>query len=489
MPGLLQLTLRDSNLIMPEVMLAFFGLGILMTDFLLGPREKKWNALTALLGVAFSAVTLWELRPLAESHEPRFNDAIVIDPFFIFFGFVFLAAAALVILISVRYLDIENEHHGEYYALMLFSIVGMMFLACGNDLVTLFIALETMAISFYILTGFLRRDRKSNEGAMKYVLLGAFSSGILAYGFSLLYGISGSTNLNAIAASLEQRPAGDLLVVIAILTVSVGVLFKVAAVPFHQWAPDVYEGAPTPITAFVSVASSTASFALLLRLFLGAFWPVRVDWTALISIVAVLSLTVGNLAALAQTNIKRLLAYSSIGHVGYILLGLVAGNERGLQAMSFYLFVYAFFQTGAFAIVIVLRRKGVIGDEIDDLNGLIHRNPGAAVLMLIFLLSLAGIPPTAGFIGKLLIFWALVETGHYTLAVLAVLYILPAVYYYFRIAAAMWSRDAAEQQRPVVSLGLSVALAAMVLVTLAAGVYPEPFLRLATYSILAPFGH
>jgi len=488
MPGLLQLTLRDSAVIMPEAMLAFFGLGILLTDFLLGPREKKWNALTAMLGVGFSGYSLWNLRQLAGQHDQFFNDAIVIDPFFVFFGFVFLAASALVILISVKYLDIEHEHHGEYYALMLFATVGMMFLACGNDLVTLFLALETMAITFYILTGFLRRDRRSNEGAMKYVLLGAFSSGILAYGFSLLYGISGSTNLNAIANSLAQRAPGDLLVVIAILTVSVGVFFKVAAVSFHQWAPDVYEGAPTPITAYVSVASSTASFALLLRLFLGPFWPVRADWSALLTAVAVLSLTVGNLAALSQTNIKRLLAYSSIGHVGYILLGLVAGNDRGLKAMAFYLFVYAFFQSGAFAIVIVLRRKGVIGDELEDLNGLIHRNPGAAVLMLIFLLSLAGIPPTAGFIAKLLIFWALIETGHYTLAVLAVLYILPAVYYYFRIAAAMWSREAYDQQRPMVSLGQGVALAAMVLVTLVAGIYPEPFLRLATYSILTPFG-
>jgi len=488
MPGLFQLTMRDSTVIMPEVMLAFFGLGILLTDFLLGPREKKWNALTALLGVGFSGVTLWMLRPLAVNCEPHFNDAIIIDPFFIFFGFVFLAATALVILISVKYLDIENEHHGEYYSLMLFATVGMMFLACGNDLVTLFIGLETMAITFYVLTGFLRRDRRSNEGAMKYILLGAFSSGILAYGFSLLYGISGSTNLNAIAESLARRPSGDLLVIIAILTVSVGVFFKVAAVPFHQWAPDVYEGAPTSITAYISVASSTASFALLLRLFLGAFWPVRVDWAALITAVAVLSMTIGNIAALTQTNLKRLLAYSSIGHVGYILLGLVAGNARGLQAMAFYLFVYAFFQSGAFAIVIVLRRKGIIGDELEDLNGLIHRNPAAAVLMLIFLLSLAGIPPTAGFVAKLLIFWALVETGHITLAVIAVLYILPAVYYYFRLAAAMWSRDPIEQQRPIMSLGQSVALTAMVLVTLVAGIYPEPFLRLAKYSILTPFG-
>ena len=488
MQGLLQSALLDSPLIMPEVMLAFFGLAILMTDFLLEPNQKAWNALTASLGVIFSGLALWLLRPLAAISDTGFHGAIVIDPFFMLFGFIFLAATLLVIFLSVRYLEIEHEHHGEYYALMLFSTVGMMFLACGNDLVTLFLALETMAISFYILTGFLRRDRRSNEAAMKYVLLGAFSSGLLAYGFSILYGISGSTNLNTIASVLAQRPRGDLLVVIAVLTVAAGVFFKVAAVPFHQWAPDVYEGAPTSISAYVSVASKAASFALLLRLFLGVFWPVRVDWSGLLAVVAVLSLTLGNLAAITQSNIKRLLAYSSIAHVGYILLGLVAGNARGIQAMMFYLLTYAFFNTGAFAIVIVLRRKGVIGDELEDMSGLFQRSPGAAILMLIFLLSLAGIPPTAGFVGKLLIFWALIETGHTTLAVLAVLYILPAVYYYFRIVAAMWSREASDAVRPRISAGQAVALTAMVLVTLAAGVYPEPFLRLASYSVLAPFG-
>jgi NADH-quinone oxidoreductase subunit N len=488
MPGLLQATLRDSPLIMPEVMLAFFGLAILMTDFLLEPNQKAWNALTAALGVIFSGLALWLLRPLAAISDEGFHGAIVIDPFFMLFGFIFLAATLLVIFLSVRYLEIEDEHHGEYYALMLFSTVGMMFLACGNDLVTLFVALETMAISFYILTGFLRRDRRSNEGAMKYVLLGAFSSGILAYGFSLLYGIAGSTNLNTIATVIAQRPHGDLLVVISVMTVATGVFFKVAAVPFHQWAPDVYEGAPTPISAYVSVASKAASFALLLRLFLGVFWQVRVDWTFLLTAVAVLSMTVGNLAAITQSNIKRLLAYSSISHVGYILLGLVAGNERGLQAMMFYLLTYAFFNTGAFAIVIILRRKGMIGDELEDFNGLMQRSPVAAILMLIFLLSLAGVPPTAGFVGKLLIFWALIETGHTTLAVLAVLYILPAVYYYFRIVAAMFSREASDPARPRISAGQAIALAAMALVTIAAGIYPEPFLRIASYSLIMPFG-
>jgi NADH-quinone oxidoreductase subunit N len=491
-PQALSRLATDSLFILPEAMLALFGLAILLTDFFLTSNQKSWNSLTAFLGVAFSAGSLVEI---AAQHRTAFSNSIVIDPFFIFFGALFLASTALVILLSVHYMDIEGEQHGEYYALMLFATIGMMFLACGSDLIVLFVGLETMALSFYVLSGFLRRDRRSNEGALKYVLMGAFSSGILAYGFSILYGLSGSTNLNDIAKALARRPANDPLTFIALATVAAGVFFKIAAVPFHQWAPDVYEGAPTTITAYVSVASKTASFALLLRLFLTVFWPVRVDWVALMGVVAVLSMTVGAFAAITQANVKRLLAYSSITQVGYILLGLVASvnkdgslNKLGLEAMAFYLLVYLFFNTGAFAVVIVLRRKGVIGDNIEDLNGLIQRNPGAAALMLIFLLSLAGIPPTAGFVAKLLVFWALIQTRHYVLAVLAVAYILPAVYYYFRLVAAMWVREATDPVRPVITVAQKFALGAMAIVTLAAGIFPEQFVRLAVYSILTPFG-
>lgn len=491
-PQLLSRMATDSLFILPEAMLALFGLAILLTDFFLASNQKSWNSLTAFLGVAFSAGSLLEV---AGQNRTAFGNSIVIDPFFVFFSALFLASTALVILLSVRYMEIEGEQHGEYYALMLFSAIGMMFLACGNDLVVLFVGLETMALAFYVLSGFLRRDRRSNEGALKYVLMGAFSSGILAYGFSILYGLSGSTNLNDIANAIARRPAHDPLTFIALATVAAGVFFKIAAVPFHQWAPDVYEGAPTTITAYVSVASKTASFALLLRLFLTVFWPVRVDWVMLIGVVAALSMTVGAFAAITQTNVKRLLAYSSITQVGYILLGLVGSvnkdgslNKLGLEAMAFYLLVYLFFNTGAFAVVIVLRRKGVIGDNVDDLNGLMQRNPGAAVLMLIFLLSLAGIPPTAGFVAKLLVFWALIQTQHYVLAVLAVAYILPAVYYYFRLVAAMWVREAVDPVRPAITVAQKFALGAMAIVTLAAGIFPEQFVRLAVYSILTPFG-
>jgi len=508
----------DFQLILPEVQLALFGLGILLTDFLLGPRYKYWNAVMAMLGVGFSGLTLLGLPtflnnalariPLlrgfavpgllrlvrAQGDQLGFSRSILLDQFFIFFALIFLAATALVILLSVRYLEIEAEHHGEYYALMLFATIGMMFMTAGIDIVVQFVALETMAISFYVLAGFLRRDRRSNEGALKYVLLGAFSSGILAYGFSILYGLAGSTNLIEITSRMMIRPAGDVLVLIALVTVSAGLFFKVAAVPFHQWAPDVYEGAPTSITAYVSVASKTASFALLLRLFQTAFWPSRDNWVLLIAGVAVASMTIGNLAAITQTNVKRLLAYSSISHVGYILLGLVAGNETGFQGMAFYLLVYAFFNTGAFAIVILLRRKGLIGDELEDLNGLIQRSPGAAVLLLIFMLSLAGIPPTAGFIGKYYIFLSLIQAGgttgrhfYYWLAVFAVLYIIPAVYYYFRIVVHAWMRETTDSVRLTMSPAQAVALYASLAVTLVAGIYPEPFVRLANYSVFAPF--
>ncbi len=498
---------HDFFLILPEVELALFGLAILLFDFMLGIRDKAGNAVFAMLGVIFSGISLYRLRAIGPEAVGGFSGSLIVDPFFIFFGMLFLLATALVILLSVRYLHIENEHHGEYYALLLFATVGMMFMASGYDLVLLFIGLETMAISFYILSGFLRHQRRSNEAAVKYLLLGAFSSGLLAYGFSLLYGISAMaslagpngaplqvprTNLDVVRAALGLRGPSDILVLVAIVTVAAGLFFKVAAVPFHQWAPDVYEGAPTPITAYISVASKTASFALLLRLFLYAFWPVRVNWIEIIGVIAVASLTLGNFAAITQTNVKRLLAYSSISHVGYILLGLVAvltgpeGNETGLKGIAFYLFVYAFMTIGAFGIVIVLRRQGLIGEEIDDMNGLIKRSPVAAVLLLIFMLSLAGIPPLAGFVGKYFILLALIQTGHYYLAVFGALYIVPALYYYFRIVAHAWIREPVGDVPTHVSAGQSLALAVMCFVTLAAGIYPEPFIRMATYSLTLP---
>ncbi|HXZ18952.1 MAG TPA: NADH-quinone oxidoreductase subunit N [Candidatus Acidoferrales bacterium] len=479
---------KEFALILPQVQLGIFALGILLTDFLLDRRSRWWNAVLALAGVGFSAKALKALWSLTNPEDVlAYHNSIIVDPFAVFFGFLFLISAALVILLSVRYLEIEEEHHGEFYALLLLATIGMMFLASGNDLITLFLGLETMALSFYILSGFLRSRRASNEGAVKYLLLGAFSSGILAYGFSLMYGIAGSTNLNRIAQAYATRPAHDPLVLISLVTVSAGVFFKIAAVPFHMWAPDVYEGAPTSITASISVASKAASFALLLRLFCTAFWPIRPDWEMVVAGVAIASMTIGNFGAITQDNLKRLLAYSSIAHVGYMLLGLVSGTPTGFQGIAFYLLVYVFMNTGAFAIVILLRRQGVIGENIEDLNGLISRRPVAAILLLIFMLSLAGIPPTAGFLGKYFIFLSLIETGHYVLAIFGALYIAPALYYYFRVVVHAWMREPAGEARPVISVAQGVALAACTLFILVAGLLPEEFIKFAGTTLKSQF--
>jgi len=490
----------DGLVVLPQMELLLFALGILIFDFLLEKREKHWNAVLALLGVAASGLGLvMQFQRIQEIRTTRsgppvifaFHNSVVVDGWSLVFAAIFLAATLLVILLSVRYLDLEEEQEGEYYALILFSCIGMMFMSSGIDLLVLFLGLETMALSFYVMTGFLRREKRSNEAALKYLLLGAFSTGILAYGFSLLYGVSGSTNIAQIGGILDRRfqytaSQGmiDWLAVLAFVMVAAGMFFKIAAVPFHQWAPDVYEGAPTPISAYVSVASKTASFAMLLRLMINVFGDAQITWVYVIGGVAVASLTWGNFAALTQTNVKRLLAYSSIAHVGYILLGLVAFNETGLVGIMYYLIVYAFMTIGAFAVVIVLRQRGLIGDELDDLDGLYQRSPGAALLLLIFMLSLAGIPPTAGFVGKYYIFLALIETHHPVLAVFAALYIVPALYYYFRVVVHAWLRKPGEDApTPHMSYGQLVALIVAVFVSLAAGLYPEPFTLLAKYAL------
>ena len=488
----------DGLTVLPEMELLLFALGILIFDFLLDKKEKYLNAALALLGVAGSALGLYmQAKRFSAMHEAQpdtpalfgFRSTVIVDGFSLLFAAIFLAATGLVILLAVRFLDIEREQEGEFYALLLLACIGMMFMASGSDLIVLFLGLETMALSLYVLSGYLRREKRSNEAALKYLLLGGFSTGILAYGFSLLYGLTRSTNIWEIGNTLDRRAqfvagkgATDWLVVLAFVTIAAGLFFKVAAVPFHQWAPDVYEGAPTPIAAYVSVGSKTASFALLMRLFIWVFGGSQPLWQYLIAGVAIASLTWGNLAALTQSNIKRLLAYSSISHVGYILLGLVAANETAVTGMLYYLIAYAFMTIGAFAVVVVLRQRGLIGDELADLDGLYQRSPAAAVLLLIFMLSLAGIPPTAGFMGKYFIFLSLIETHHPVLAVFGALYIVPALYYYFRVVVHAWMNKPGEAPAPQMSSAQAIALGVTLFVTLAAGLYPEPFTRLAHYA-------
>lgn len=486
----------DYQLSLPITMLTLFALGILLMDFLL-TKEQKWvNGVLALIGVAFSAVAVWKnQRWLDGIHSlgwAAMLRTMVFDHFAVYFFYLFLAATAIAILMSIRYLETENESHGEYYALMLLSVAGMMCMASGVDIVLIFIGLELMAISTYVLVGFLRRDRRSNEAALKYLLLGAFSSGIFAYGLSLLYGLSGTTSLAGIHQALLSKffdPQYRPVAIIALVTTITGLLFKVAAIPFHQWAPDAYEGAPTCITGFMSVAVKAAGWAMLLRVLIVGLIPMRSVWAPMLVFVSIATMTGANFAALTQTNTKRLLAYSSIAHVGYMLLGLIAGtvteaNVDGIKGIFVYLLVYTFMNLGAFAVITSLRHRNIAGDDLDDLNGLYSRAPVEAALMLVFMLSLAGIPPLAGFWGKYFIFLSLIETKHYVLAALGVLYSVFGLYYYLKIANAMFMRqpEKGEEKLPV-SFAMRIALAVSGLATVYIGVMPNKFIEMVNWAL------
>src|SRR5881227_3452175 len=452
---LLQITslinVHDLQLIAPELILTAIACLALVMEVILPYKLSKWTAYFSLAGLALALISLaaqfksmggtFSLNALqGVTATDGFYGMVHIDGFALIFRAIFLIAAALAIAISMRYLDIEREQHGEYYALILFATVGMMFLGSGYDLILLYIALELMAVTFYVLVAFTKRQKPSNEAGMKYFLLGAFSSGILLYGMSLLYGVAGSTNLGDIgqklgSAGTEVRS----LVLLGMIALAAGLFFKVAAVPFHMWAPDAYEGAPTSVTAFLSTGSKAASFALYARIFVEALNSMRADWAPLLGLVAAITIMVGNWAAVTQENSKRLLAYSSVSNAGYLLLGLVAANQYGYTGLVVYLVVYTFMNIGAFGVIISLRRRGVIGDEVEDFTGLGQKEPGMALMMAIFMLSLGGLPVTGGFIGKLYLFWGVLQRGdtdkknwYYWLLGWAAFNTVVSFYYYVR---------------------------------------------------------
>jgi len=489
---------RDLQLIAPELIITVAACMALVIEVILPYKLGKWTAYFSLGGIALALVSLgaqfismggtFRLESMgALTAADGFYGMVHIDGFALIFRAIFLIAAALAIAISIRYLDIEREQHGEYYSLILFATLGMMFLGAGYDLIALYIALELMALTFYVLVAFTKRERRSNEAGMKYFLLGAFSSGILLYGISVVYGITGSTNLGEIGKNLstggELRP----LLLIGMVALAAGLFFKISAVPFHMWAPDAYEGAPTSVTAFLSTGSKAASFALYARIFFVALGPLHVDWAPLLGIVAALTIVVGNWAAITQENSKRLLAYSSISNAGYLLLGIIANNKYGNVGLVIYLVVYTLMNMGAFAVIISLRRRGIIGDNVNDMTGLAQKAPGLAAMMAIFMLSLGGLPGTGGFIGKYFLLWGLLnraETDHrtwpYWLAGWAVINIVVSFYYYIRFIRVMYLGDRVADEQPLsMSPALQTAMVAALIGILFIGVYPQPFIVLA----------
>lgn len=492
------INVADLQLIAPELILTACACVALVMEVILPYRKSKLTAYFSLAGVALAFVSLY--LQMGSPTTVGFYGMVRIDGFALLFKAIFLIAAALAIGISTRFLDIEGEQHGEYYALILFATVGMMFIACGYDLISLYISLELMALTFYVLVAFTKREKKSNEAAMKYFLLGAFSSGVLLYGMSLLYGIAGSTNIGEIRSALSSlvpqitaalgtdQPIAGLrpMLLLAMIALGAGLFFKVAAVPFHMWAPDVYEGAPTSVTAFLSTGSKAASFALYARVFSDALEPMRADWAPLLGLVAAITIMVGNWAAVTQENSKRLLAYSSISNAGYLLLALVAHNEYGNIGLVIYLFVYTLMNMGAFGVIISLRRRGIIGDNVDDLTGLGEKAPFMAAMMAVFMLSLGGLPITGGFIGKYFLFGGLLERGrvdqkswYYWLAGWAILNTVVSFYYYFRFIKVMYLGDRVADNKPLaLSPALQLALVVSVVGILVIGVYPQPLIKL-----------
>jgi len=473
--------MADISTALPEVTLGLVAMVILALDFIAPKGGRDWLGYLSILGVLVTFTTLIGQRGATQL---AFSGQYLSDPFAFFFKIVFLVSAALILLMSIGYLKSEGIDKGEFYGLILFATLGMMLMVSAVDLLILYIGLETMSISIYILTGFLKRERRSSEAALKYLLMGGFSSAIILYGIVMLYGLTGSIGLREIASTLSADTVSNPALILGMVMLVAGFGFKIAAVPFHMYIPDVYEGAPTPVAALLAAASEVAGLAILLRVFLVAIPGLQDRWTLLFYLLSLLTMTVGNVVAIAQSNIKRMLAYSSIAHIGYLLIGFVAGRELGISAILLYTLVYALMTLGAFAMVILLCVGEVKGERIDDFTGLAQRSPMAAAAMLIFLLSLAGVPPTAGFVGKLYLFGAAIEGGYIWLAVIAVINSAISLFYYMKVVVAMYMRDLPPQGLTLSSSRpLRLALLVTLIGTIAIGIYPGPFLDLARASV------
>ena len=472
------MTLAQFVPFLPEIFLAIAGFAVLLLGIPLGRGGVRPLSLIGVASLGLTGVLVWLVGRPVDGPMVILGDMLVVDQMAVFFKLLVLAAGAVTIFMAAGYLERSGYGGGEFVSLILFATVGMFIMSSGANLASLYVGLELMALSVYVLVGYFKLEIKSNEGAVKYFVLGAASSAILLYGISLIYGSLGTLDLGEIRESLIALPTANPMLVLGIVLVSFGMLFKVAAVPFHVWTPDAYEGAPTPVTAFISVAPKAAAFAMFMRLFFDAFAPGIEHWRILLWIASAATMIYGNVAALTQNNVKRMLAYSSIAHAGYALMGLVAFNEFGAWALLMYMLVYAFMNLGAFGFVILLESKGYAGEKITDFAGLARRHPSAALGMLIFMLALAGIPPTAGFMGKLYLFAAAVEGGYVFLTVIAVIMSAVSLFYYFRIVVQMYLQDGEEEGVEPAELLRDRWTEAMIVVcvvaTMVVGVWPRP---------------
>jgi len=461
---------------LPEITVVA-GACILLIVGQLVPKGQEatlvWASVAVVLFAALATFTL-------SGGPSAYAGMFVADPFSVFFKSLFYLAIVLTFLLSRNYADIEGIGGSEYYVLLLLALSGMMIMASAIDLLSIYVGLELMVLCTYVLTGFLRREQRSNEAALNYVILGAVSTGIFLYGVSLVYGLTGTTQLDRMAAAVTADPL-DPGLLLAVVFIVAGLVFKIGAVPFHMWVPDVYEGAPTTITAFMSVGPKAAGFAVILRVFLNPLVAGSNVWIIL-AVIAVVTMALGSFVALVQDNFKRLLAYSSIAHAGFAIFGIVAGGADGIASVMLYLLIYTFMNLGIFGAVIMMRNGNFSGEVIEDYAGFAKMHPGLALLMLLYLFSLAGIPPTAGFFAKFYVLVALVERGFVLLAVIAVLLSAVAAYFYIRIVMVMFMREPAREFEPALTPLVGAALAVTAAGTVGIGLFPAWFLRLAQQS-------
>ncbi len=464
------MTFQDLMPILPEIILLATAIVILMVDTFLG--DKRWLTWVGLGGIVLAGAATYTLA----TQPPRdFQNMAISDAYTAFFRLVILTATGLGLLVALNWLDAHGEQQGEYNALLLLAAIGMTLMAAATHMLTLFVALELFSLSLYILAGFERERAASGEAALKYLLLGAFSSALFVYGIALVYAATGALDFAGIAQKASFSPL--FLAGVALLLVGFG--FKVAAVPFHMWTPDVYQGAPTPITAYMSVATKAAAFAAFVRLFVGFLGVEKTVWVPAVAVLAVLTMTVGNLAALRQESLKRMLAYSSIAHAGYVLVGVAAANTTGTAAVLFYLLVYALMNLGAFAVVIALERQGAGDVTLSEIRGLARSHPLLGAAMAVFMFSLTGVPPFAGFFGKFYLFQAAVQANLSWLVVIAVLNSALSAYYYLGVLVQMYMADVEEPPRVVGQPVLSFATLVTVVLVIGIGLFPDFWLRLA----------
>jgi NADH-quinone oxidoreductase subunit N len=491
-PELLTLSSEQLRALTPYLWV-FGGTVLAIIASVLRSIKPKWTVF--ILALATAAAGICASGSLMHGETVLlFNDTMVSDVYSNFFNIVFLASAVVTTLASFRYLDREKLQHPEYYVLILFSVLGMMLMASSLDLIVIFIALELMSLAVYVLVGFRRADRRSNEAAMKYFVLGSAASAVLLYGSALLYGATGSTSLRLILSFLQAHPEGmNPLFTLGMWLVMLGFLFKVAIVPFHMWMPDVYEGAPAPITGFMTTGLKAAAFATFLRVFVsmgygrGLSTVLQSHIHDILWVCAVLTMAIGNLVALTQTNLKRMLAYSSIAHSGYLLVGLLSGanSEQGYAPVVMYLVVYAIMNLGAFVVLTAIASREDAGLNLHDLSGLSRRHPWLAFAMAVFMFSMAGIPPTAGFAAKYLLFYSAIQAHEVGLVIISVLCSSISVYYYLRVLVYMYMRDpvGAPSVASRVSVWSTLAVASMVALTLQIGILPARLVSAAKKAV------